>query len=115
MNQRQIFRSKNQVQFELKYLLFNQLISWFSKHSMDFNKFQKLSLVGPRRNQMESLLCLEENSKKKRVLKSFGNLLNNQNIELIAYELIVPLIVDHPSILQNISVFVNNKVRTISS
>jgi hypothetical protein len=115
MNQRHIFLSRNHVEDELKNLLFSQLLGWFLTRSSDLKKFKKISLVGPRRNKMESFLCSKEKDDSKKVLKCFGNLSLSQNMELIVYELLVPLIVDHPLILQNKSVFVNDKVRKILS
>lgn len=96
----------------LNRVLFDQLTHWFASSPASLADYEKLSLVGPRRKNLESLLCLKKKALGKYVLKSFANLDQDSAIPLVAYELLVPLMVDHPMVLKNSRVFVDGKVRS---
>lgn len=91
-------------------LVFGQLLAWFSSRGSELKQFSRLSLVGPRRNDMKSLLCRKRGCRSKRVLKTFGRLADALTAELVVYELLVPLVVGHAALLSTESVFVHDEV-----
>jgi hypothetical protein len=95
---------------ELNRLLFAQLIDWFSSRSAHLEDYEIISLVGPRRKSLESFLCSRRGSSSRSVLKTFPDLHLDSTMSLIAYELLVPLALNHPRVLSNRNVFVCDQV-----
>ena len=100
--------NNNQKTISSNYLertLIKQLQFWFKINQNQYSKFTTISLVGPRRDNLQSHVCSKINSSSKKVLKSFNNLDCLSTWKLIAFELIVPILVDSKNVLKYCIVF----------
>ena len=91
-------------------ILIKQLQFWFNSNQNHFSNFTTLSLAGPRRDNLQSHVCTKKNFSSKKVLKSFNNLHLISTWKQVAYELIVPILVDSKQFLKYESVFIHNNV-----
>lgn len=95
---------------ELNRLLFAQLIDWFSSRAAHLEEYEILSLLSPRRKSLDSFLCSRRGFSTRSVLKTFADMDLDQTMVLVAYELLVPLVLNHSIILANRNVFVCDQV-----
>ena len=111
MKNNKIIQSTEPSENTLVWALIRQLTACFSLCSEQFTNFKKLSLVGPRRNNFQSHVCRRLDNSCHTVLKSFSDLSELDTWKLVAYELIVPLLVDSSHVVQFRSVFIHKNVR----
>lgn len=99
---------------ELSNAVFQQLLCWFQQDSHKFQEYKSVGLVGPRREGLTSHVYLQRGTNRKTVLKSFVDLDDSQTQQQIVWDVMVPLIVDHPRLLSSRGVFMHEQVRLIS-
>lgn len=94
----------------LEKVLFAQLTNWFGTLSHLASEYEEISLVGPRRNSLESKICYKKNCSTKKVLKTFQGLDNRDYQRQFVLDVMVPLIGDNPGLLKCESIFLKDKV-----